>query len=843
MVALISMWSMCSSQEEIDVYEAYGTNFFLFDVVFTATQEALFSLKIHYAGCFPESPGIKYVNGDFAFFDCIDIDEFFCAQGNDDDVRIMSEYIRLGYKMIEVYIEHDKTTVSTYIEAAYNTPSKKCMIMEYPEGNNAPQTKLKPRRAVLGNYAKKLLLGWKENDANEIYESSTRHEDGESSQSKTTTNTTQTKFATDFYTTGDPLMGQDFVPFFGLDSAPIDATNTPTTKADCVGKGKRIALDDGQVYVSEYVDWNEAAENENRDRDGSDSDSDGYSSESDGLVDEENELVDVEVDMDGFDRANDNTMGNEGTTEFNANEDFDIGIKVVDNDEFESASDEEGIDSIRTRKLKQLMKQNQINEGGLHKTRRELFLKKNDKVRLRAECRGTIPVFHANSKVGSSQVVGPSQTVGPSKGSQTKWTKGKIATSKGIESPLITTKHTNTTVRIGVESKADHTKPTRVFKRIYVCLGASKEGFKACMRQFLSFDGTFMRGPFPGQLLTTVGVDPNNGIYLGLWCCGNRIKGVLDLKAASALTVPHFEYNMEKLKAFNKDCYDWLAKIPPVHWARICLTSRAKTDMLLNNICEVFNGKLVDGRDRPIISTLKYAREYLMKRIVTVKQVIERSDGPLTPSATRLFDVIKAQASECKAEYNGGHLYRVTGPWGEVCVVDVQNRSCTCRKWEITGFPCKHAVASNWNMAANRMEVGLPESWVHPCYRLETWKQVYSHHINPIRGKIMWPKCPIPTTILPPNQHPQVGRPTKARKKSDGEDIKMVNNGKLSRKSKTVTWNKRPRSETSNGNAQPAKKGNTNVTVGVQTRSKAASQGSQLTTSGRKSVTKGKKKA
>ncbi|GJU84177.1 mutator type transposase, partial [Tanacetum coccineum] len=766
------------------------------------TQEALFSLKIHYAGCFTESPARKYVNGDFAFLIALILMSFLYT-------RIMIEYIRLGYKMIEVYIEHDKTTVFTYIEDAYNTPSKKCVIIEYPEG-------------------------WKENDANEICESGTRHEDGKSSQPKTTTDTTQTEFATNFYTTGDPLMGQDFDPFFGLDSAPVDAINIPTTKADCV-----------------------AVEDENRD--GDSSDSDGYSSESDGLVDVENELVDVEVDMDGFDRANDNIMGNEGATEFNADEDFDIGIEVVDNDEFESASDKEGIDKIRTRKLKQLMKQNQINEGGLHKvhfyvgqefpssaevkelvhkhsieTRRELFLKKNDKVRLRAECRGTIPVFHANSKVGSSQVVGPSQTVGPSQGSQTKWTKGKIATSKGIESPLKTWQvktfddthkylqsrkikyltseflsqdimdqietnpkipikaiqdqlqkkfqlevsrmkafrakakavehvrgdftlqykqpgdyvmelqqsNPNTTVRIEVESEADHTKPTRVFKRIYVCLGASKEGVQA-----------------------SVGVDPNNGIYplaYGVVETESReswtwflshLKEDLDLqdnsnftfisdrqkatigdlfpaaehryclrhihenmklrwrgttykellwKAASALTVPHFEYNMEKLKAFNKDCYDWLAKIPPIHWARSHFS--------------VFdeNG------------------------LVTVKQ---------------------AQASECKAEYNGGHLYGVTGPW----------------------------VASNWNMAANKMEVGLPESWVHPCYRLKTWIQVYSHHINPIRGKIMWPKCPIPTTILPPNQHPQVGRPNKARKKSDGEDIKMVNNGKLSRKSKTVT--------------------------------------------------------
>lgn len=39
-------------------------------------------------------------------------------------------------------------------------------------------------------------------------------------------------------------------------------------------------------------------------------------------------------------------------------------------------------------------------------------------------------------------------------------------------------------------------------------------------------------------------------------------------KCATALTVPHFQIAMDQLKAFNKDCYDWLAKIPPKHWAR-----------------------------------------------------------------------------------------------------------------------------------------------------------------------------------------------------------------------------------------------------------------------------------
>lgn len=69
----------------------------------------------------------------------------------------------------------------------------------------------------------------------------------------------------------------------------------------------------------------------------------------------------------------------------------------------------------------------------------------------------------------------------------------------------------------------------------------------------------------------------------------------------------------------------------------LIVTGRAKSDVLLNNMCEVFNGKLLEGRDKSIINTLEYVREYMMRKIVDVKQVISNSNGPLTPTTTRLL--------------------------------------------------------------------------------------------------------------------------------------------------------------------------------------------------------------
>nr|GEW42480.1 transposase, MuDR, MULE transposase domain protein [Tanacetum cinerariifolium] len=71
----------------------------------------------------------------------------------------------------------------------------------------------------------------------------------------------------------------------------------------------------------------------------------------------------------------------------------------------------------------------------------------------------------------------------------------------------------NTTVKIAIERNIDHYFPTRVFKRIYVCLGALKLGFRACRIELLGLDGAFIKGSFSGQVLAAVGLDSNNEIY------------------------------------------------------------------------------------------------------------------------------------------------------------------------------------------------------------------------------------------------------------------------------------------------------------------------------------------
>ncbi|GJX37907.1 mutator type transposase [Tanacetum coccineum] len=281
---------------------------------------------------------------------------------------------------------------------------------------------------------------------------------------------------------------------------------------------------------------------------------------------------------------------------------------------------------------------------------------------------------------------------------------------------------------------------------------------KAGMRDLLGLDGAFMRDHTPGSSRNT---------EFHLTFVSDKAKGIIPAianlfpNAEHRYCVKHIHENMKK--RWNGNAYKellWTAAstttVPEFQkshgkgrsLAKKLMSVRAKSDVLLNNMCEVFNGKLVGGRDKPIISTLEFAREYLMKRF-SVHGIL-----------TRLWLKL----------------------WLE---------HAPCRRWELTGIPCKHVVATNWVMSLNN-EAGIPEEWVHPCYRLETWKKVYSFKIKPIRGHIHWPKCNVPTTILPPKHQPQVGRTHQRRKNIGGCEgfIKDVKNGKLSRSTKTVTCNK-----------------------------------------------------
>nr|GEW99883.1 hypothetical protein [Tanacetum cinerariifolium] len=197
----------------------------------------------------------------------------------------------------------------------------------------------------------------------------------------------------------------------------------------------------------------------------------------------------------------------------------------------------------------------------------------------------------------------------------------------------------NTTVKIAVEMNTDPFLPTRGIIPAIKTVYPSAE-YIYCLRHIYE--------------------NINQG-----WC-GQAYKNLL-WRVASATNVRDFEKFMLELKTMNLKAHQWLNKIPAEHWARSHFSGRAKSDLLLNKICEVFNGKIIRGRDKLVITLLEYIREYCIKRIMNVQGVIDKRTGPLTPTGY------------CNQNHR---IHQERSSFDE-------------------GIPYKHAVGACWNMALN----------------------------------------------------------------------------------------------------------------------------------------------
>ncbi|KAH7854285.1 hypothetical protein Vadar_012096 [Vaccinium darrowii] len=235
-------------------------------------------------------------------------------------------------------------------------------------------------------------------------------------------------------------------------------------------------------------------------------------------------------------------------------------------------------------------------------------------------------------------------------------------------------------------------------------------------------------------------------------------------KAATTTTLQSFTRAMKEMKDTDLGAYNWLSERPPVHWSRSHFSSYSKCDILLNNLCESFNSSILRARDQPIISMLESKRLILMETIKKKRTAMMRYIGVICPKVVKNIDKL------INSEYAKGWIRRlcsnedfdVAGPNGVQYKVNLPNKQCGCKKWEISGIPCIHAIAA---MGFNNLE---PLDFVDDCYKVETYMRTYDNTMGPINGKDMWPSIDN-VSLLSPDVKKRAGRLKKARRREPEE--------------------------------------------------------------------------
>ncbi|XP_020412157.1 uncharacterized protein LOC18792877 [Prunus persica] len=216
------------------------------------------------------------------------------------------------------------------------------------------------------------------------------------------------------------------------------------------------------------------------------------------------------------------------------------------------------------------------------------------------------------------------------------------------------------------------------FQNIYICLAAVKQGFLQGCRPVIGFDVCHIKGHHPGQLLSVVSMDPSNDMYLiayavaevekyetWSWFCQLGLVLKLQMeKIARSTTIPWWDAEMKNMRHLSQAAFDWVVALDPSQWCRAHFKTHSKCDILLKNMCEAFNGALVEVRDKSILTLLERIRYYIMLLMATRRTSCERWKHDIGPIIFGILEKRKKESAWCIPKLADESLYEVKNYYG-----------------------------------------------------------------------------------------------------------------------------------------------------------------------------------
>ena len=252
-------------------------------------------------------------------------------------------------------------------------------------------------------------------------------------------------------------------------------------------------------------------------------------------------------------------------------------------------------------------------------------------------------------------------------------------------------------------------------------------------------------------------------IYANFQSAGYRskeLKKCVD-KASYSYTRHGHELGMAELKAQCEDAWKWLKNIEVSAWARYAMDHTCKTDLVVNNLSEVFNKMILDVRSKPIRTMFEGIRTKQMIKRQQTREKLQTCRWTITPNYSEILEENKKYAKYCQADRAGETIWQVTSKEKQYCV-DMATCTCDCKRWNMTGVPCSHGISV---LTKQKLH---PEDYVNDFFKKPLYLETYKEIIYPVPGPDFWPHTNTPD-IEPPVFKEKAGRKQTARRKGEFE--------------------------------------------------------------------------
>ncbi|TXG58873.1 hypothetical protein EZV62_016702 [Acer yangbiense] len=365
-------------------------------------------------------------------------------------------------------------------------------------------------------------------------------------------------------------------------------------------------------------------------------------------------------------------------------------------------------------------------------------------------------------------------------------------------------------------------QPQPTFHRLFLSFKAQKLGFLEGCRPFIGVDGCHLKGPYGGVLLSTVALDANSGLFpLAVCICeketqdswewflhnlkihlkypsdrpltfmSDRQKGVIHAlqehfplaNRSRSSNVFDFKEAMDEIGGINPAAKSWLQEIEPKHWSRHAYDQTIRCDHVTNNMTEAFNSMLGTHRASSYLELLEFIRRMVMRKFQDRKEECEQWNSALPPRVNAKILKNSKESRVLTIIAAGNKEYEVLGP-NEGYVIKLGEYSCQCGSWQVSGIPCRHAMAAISHHCGKAAVKDKITAYVHQSLTKSAYMQTYNGMIHPILDQNRW--LEVPACILvegqtehidPPPRTVQPGRPKILRKREQDEGPKGGKSG------------------------------------------------------------------
>nr|CAD1841726.1 unnamed protein product [Ananas comosus var. bracteatus] len=265
------------------------------------------------------------------------------------------------------------------------------------------------------------------------------------------------------------------------------------------------------------------------------------------------------------------------------------------------------------------------------------------------------------------------------------------------------------------------------FRRLFVSFYASIYGFVNACRPLIGLDRTILKSKY----LAPCFIEANTENMPRLTILSDRQRGIVDGVEFNFPTAFHGFCMRTSAKAFAKS-----------------LTTQYSSTSSGSSPSSYHHGHTPPFDD-------------VVQRTARGKHAVVSA---LVPSAERRMSEYIERARGYQVGRANEAEFEVVSPHEGVNIVDIRNRRCLCRGWQLCGLPCAHGVAA---LLSCRQNV---HRYTESYFTVATYRKTYSQTIHPIPDRSLWNESSetcqdgeskIEIVINPPKSVRPAGKPRK----------------------------------------------------------------------------------